>query len=142
MLTLGEKISDLRKERKMTQEALAKNLNITKATISRWENDSIIPNKIFLEKIADIFNTTCSYLLGETDDSKSKKEKDLSDVTKVSYSDLDDPQSAMEFILKQPAMMAFGGYRLDLMDEEEIVEFAQNMLSLMKMAAERYKNKK
>lgn len=142
MLTLGEKISDIRKEKKISQEELASKLNITKATISRWENNVIVPNTIFLEKIAEILNTSVSYLLGETDNAEVEQKKDLSDVTRVSYSDLDDPQAAMEFILKQPAMMAFGGYRLDLMSEEEIVEFAQQMLSLMKLAAERYKNKK
>lgn len=140
--SFGDRLQELRKDKKITQETIANMLNTTRATYSRWETNTHQPSQEATLQLAKILDTTVSYLIGETDNPSKPQKKDLSDVTEVSYSDLDDPQRAMEFILKQPTMMAFGGYRLDLMDEDEIVEFAQQMLSLMKMAAERYKNKK
>lgn len=139
---LGNRIQELRKDMGITQQQMADKLNITKGAVSGYEIGRREPSNDILIKIANILGTSTDYLLGETNIVEKKQKKELSDVTQVSYNDLDDPQAAMEFILKQPTMMAFGGYRLDLMEEEEIVEFAQQMLSLMKLAAERYKSKK
>lgn len=38
LLSIGETIRKLRKERNLTQEELAEQLNITSQAISKWEN--------------------------------------------------------------------------------------------------------
>ena len=43
MKTLGNKISTLRKERGLTQSALAEKLNISAQAISKWETDQAAP---------------------------------------------------------------------------------------------------
>lgn len=43
METLGKKITTLRSKKFMSQEDLAKALNVTRQTISRWETDNIVP---------------------------------------------------------------------------------------------------
>lgn len=66
MVVLGEKIKILRVSRKMTQSELAKKLNVTKSTISSYENDSRQPSYEVLIKISSLFNVTIdSLLMGE-----------------------------------------------------------------------------
>ena len=55
---------------------------------------------------------------------------------------LDTPEEALKFILQQPAFMAYGGYDLNQLSEEEIIELANDMLLAMKIALEKKKRKK
>lgn len=66
MVVLGEKIKTLRVSRNMTQSELAKRLNVTKSTVSSYENDSRQPSYEVLIKISSLFNVTIdSLLIGE-----------------------------------------------------------------------------
>lgn len=74
----GERVQLERKEKKLSQEQLAKNLKITKQALSRIErgqNKSI--NKEHLRFLADFFQCTKDYLLGRSNDRK-KTEDNLS----------------------------------------------------------------
>lgn len=44
MDSFGEKIRELRKIRKLTQEQLAERCGVSTSCVSRWENDSLQPN--------------------------------------------------------------------------------------------------
>ncbi|WP_273399142.1 helix-turn-helix domain-containing protein, partial [Traorella massiliensis] len=44
MKTLGTKIAEYRKLKKMTQEELASKLNVSSQAVSKWENDLSIPD--------------------------------------------------------------------------------------------------
>lgn len=67
-MTFGERLKDLRKKRSLTQSQLGEKLNVTKASISGYENDTRSPDRETLVKIAEIFNVTTDYLLGRTED--------------------------------------------------------------------------
>ena len=54
LLELGENIQKLRKERKITQEALAKMANISRATLSKLENGNIA--QVSIVTLNDILN--------------------------------------------------------------------------------------
>lgn len=60
---LGEKIRELRLSRKMSQVELAKALNVTKQSVSNWENNNILPSIDMLRKIALYFSCSSDYLL-------------------------------------------------------------------------------
>lgn len=60
---LGDKIKDLRTSYSLNQVELAKNLHVSKQTISNWENNNIPPSVDTLIRIADYFNVTTDYLL-------------------------------------------------------------------------------
>ena len=67
MASLGERIRQLREESEMTGEQLGKKLNVSKQSISKWENDTSNPDIDTIRKIASIFNTTVDYLSGDSD---------------------------------------------------------------------------
>ncbi len=54
----------LRKEKKITQEEMAKILNITQRTYSGYELSQTEPNIETLCKLADYFNVSIDYLVG------------------------------------------------------------------------------
>ncbi|WP_423237082.1 helix-turn-helix domain-containing protein [Clostridium peptidivorans] len=49
------------------------------------------------------------------------------------------PEAAMQFILKQPAVMGFGGFDVNKMRDEEIIEFANELLNQLKLISYKYK---
>ena len=58
MVLLGKKIKKLRTSCNMTQEEFAKRLNISKSTVSSYENDSRLPSYDILIRISKLFNVT------------------------------------------------------------------------------------
>ena len=61
---LGEQIKKLRMNKGMSQVQLAEKLNVTKQSVSNWENEYIMPSVDMLIKIANFFNVSTDYLLG------------------------------------------------------------------------------
>ena len=45
-MTLDEIIKEVRKELNVTQEQLARDLNVSFATLSRWENNHNVPSRL------------------------------------------------------------------------------------------------
>ena len=58
MQTIGEKISELRKGKKMTQEQLAEIMHVSSQAVSKWENDLSIPDLPILIQLADYFQVS------------------------------------------------------------------------------------
>ena len=54
-MEFNEKLLSLRKEKGMSQEKLAKSLNVTRQTISKWELNQTVPDMSKLVKIARLF---------------------------------------------------------------------------------------
>lgn len=83
-MTLGEKLSKLRKEYNYTQEQLAGILGVSRQSISKWESDIAYPETDKLIKLGKLFECSMDYLLNEniteknvtnTDDTASLLEK-------------------------------------------------------------------
>ncbi|MGG3210594.1 helix-turn-helix transcriptional regulator [Geobacillus stearothermophilus] len=74
---LGDRLRKLRQEKKLTQEELGKKINVTKVSISGYENGNRTPDTETLQKLADFFNVTTDYLLGRTDDPTPPEQDDI-----------------------------------------------------------------
>lgn len=61
---LAERIFELRKKHRLTQEELAKKLGLTPQSVSRWENGQSRPDVAMLPQIAAIFDTDIDALFG------------------------------------------------------------------------------
>ena len=62
--TLGQKIGSLRREKEWTQEELAEKLDISRQSVSKWENDVSCPDIMLLPEISKLFGVTVDALLG------------------------------------------------------------------------------
>lgn len=63
-LKTGEVISKKRKELGLTQNQLARSLNISFQAVSKWENNTAYPDIEMLPRLAATLNTTVDALLG------------------------------------------------------------------------------
>ncbi len=63
-MTLGNRIAELRKEKGMTQDALAKELGVSNQAVSKWEANQSCPDIQLLPQIADLFSVTLDSLFG------------------------------------------------------------------------------
>lgn len=62
-MSLGSKLSRLRKENNYTQEQLAELLGVSRQAISKWESDAAYPETDKLIQISDLFRCPLDYLL-------------------------------------------------------------------------------
>jgi len=61
------RLRELMDERKVTQQTLAEETELTRQAISQYSDGSVLPNIDRLLKIANYFNVSCDYMLGNTD---------------------------------------------------------------------------
>lgn len=64
----GEKLKAIRKSKRLTQLDLSIRLNVSKGTISAYEQGLSYPSIETLVKICEILDTSSDYLLGISDD--------------------------------------------------------------------------
>lgn len=75
---LGDRISELRESRGLSQVELAKRIGKSKQSISNWENNNVLPSIEMLMCLSRLFNVSCDYLL-ELDDRRYLEADGLSD---------------------------------------------------------------
>lgn len=73
MENLGDRIKQLRFQKNLTVEQLAKQIGVAKSAISFWENNINEPKANYISKLATVFNVSTDYLLGLEDDFGNKK---------------------------------------------------------------------
>lgn len=73
-MTLGKRLKNIREENGLTQEELAKKMDISQRTISSWECDRNIPDMNTYKRLCEIYDCTIAYLTGT-------KERELGDIS-------------------------------------------------------------
>ena len=63
-MNIGNNILSLRKQKNITQDALAAELGVTAAAVSKWEKGYTLPDILMLCALADFFEVTTDELLG------------------------------------------------------------------------------
>lgn len=88
----ANRLEALRKSHKLSQEELAKQLNIDRTSIVHYENSKSgrIPRPETLRQIADFFDVSIDYLLDRTDERNLSVEEEtfLSDTDALSLNEL------------------------------------------------------
>ena len=64
-MTFGEKLYRLRTEQGMSQEALARKLDVSRQAISRWELGEVVPDTANVLAVSRLFHVSTDYLLQE-----------------------------------------------------------------------------
>ncbi len=63
-MMFGERIKELRLNLGLNQVEFSKLLNVTKQSVSNWENNNILPSIDMLINISKKFSVSADYLLG------------------------------------------------------------------------------
>lgn len=61
-MSIGERITALRKERNLSQADLARLMEVSRQAVSKWENDQTSPDTIKLIQLADVLDTEVEFL--------------------------------------------------------------------------------
>jgi len=62
-MTVGEKITKIRKENNLTQEQFAEIMQVSRQSVSKWELNTVYPDTEKLIRISKLFNCSLDYLL-------------------------------------------------------------------------------
>lgn len=81
-MTLGEKIYELRTQHNLSQGDLANDLNVSRQSISKWENGNSTPDLEKIVKLAEIFNVSLDELIKN----EEKEETNINTLEQVSAS--------------------------------------------------------
>lgn len=65
-MTFGKRMSETRKQKKMSQDELAKAIGAISVTVGRYERDEVKPSIEVAAKIADVLEVSLDYLAGNT----------------------------------------------------------------------------
>ena len=65
MESFGKKLSELRKQKGLSQEQLATDLNVSQSSISNYESGATKPDTDILQKIAEYFEVPVAYFFSD-----------------------------------------------------------------------------
>ena len=80
---LNENIKNCRKNKGLTQEEVAVRLNVVRQTVSKWEKGYSVPDAEMLKKIADLFETDVSKILGSTIETKENTDEIAEQLSRI-----------------------------------------------------------
>lgn len=66
-MTFGERLFELRKHANLTQEQLAELLEVSRQSVSKWEQDKAYPEMTRLIFLSDYFQVSLDYLMRGTE---------------------------------------------------------------------------
>lgn len=109
-MSIGEKIQILRKNRSISQEHLATELEVSRQAISKWENDESLPSIDKIVLLSQFFGVTTDYLL--CDDSSNVEDEEVH--VHENHNGLPQLNSVVEMIKKKGNIVGYviSGYGL------------------------------
>lgn len=143
----GANIKKIRESKKIGVNELSRLSGVNASYISALERDEKKnPSVNILEKLALALEVSIDDImksesftyneLSELDKNVTvlKEECDLYETGEFKTA-----EAAMQFILKQPAIMGYGGFDANQLSSEEIVQFANELLSQLQLLGLKYK---
>lgn len=62
IMSVGERITELRKLQNMSQGALAETVGVSRQAVSKWENGTSLPDSMKMIMLAEVLDTDIEYL--------------------------------------------------------------------------------
>ena len=135
---LPGRLKALRYECNETQQDVAEFLNVQRATYSAYERGNILPPYDKIKKLADYFDVSVDYLMGETNFRKPEKPKGSADV------DLLNINNAVRLMLDElsdsSAPVNVDGVPLDSLARDMLKNALQNCLNIGEMVSKQSKS--
>ena len=130
MKDFSDRIKELRSEYNLTLDELAEELDISKSTISRYENNIRIPNADFVKKVSDFFNVSSDYILGKTN---------IKNPHTGNMYEFDSTEEAINFILENNLIIDVEGFDTNKLNTKEKEMFAQELANQIKLLGYKYR---
>lgn len=111
----------------INRKELSERLKIPYMTLSDWYNAVTYPRIDKIEMLADFFNINKSDLIED-------KKDNIPDTFNT-------PEEAMDFLLNQAVIMGFNGLDISKLSEDEQLNYANEVLEMMKLVSLKYKDK-
>ena len=96
-MNLGDRITSLRKQKNMSQTDLSKAVGLSREIIGRYERNEALPSVEVAKKIANIFEVSLDYLVGEGINASFDK-KNLKRIEDIEHLDEDTKKYLYFFI--------------------------------------------
>ena len=77
-MTFGERLYELRKSKNISQEEMAELLDVSRQSISKWENDKAYPEMTRLLFMSEYFDVSLDYLMRGTEEDENRKDVSVS----------------------------------------------------------------
>lgn len=133
-MCLAKNLKFLRLKHNFSQDEIAEKFGYKSyTTVQKWEMGVAEPSVDKLRELAKLYNVSMNDLL--TRDLEQDGESFDSSIP----AHFENAQEAMEFIIRQPMVANFGGYDLDLMSDEEIMDMAEDLADMLKIMAKKHK---
>lgn len=129
MTRLSEILSNRMKELRLSAEQVADYCGVNKATVYRWLNGEVDNmRRANIASLSKILRLDPALIVGNLD------EEDSTPVFLTA-------QQAVQYILEQPLVADFGGYDLDKMTDEQKINFATEVASMIQVMSKHYPRK-
>lgn len=139
-------LKKLRKDKKITQEGLAKIIGVERSTIGKYESTSTIPSPDVLGKLADYFDVTVDYLLGrEAEEKNTFKQSDDEYDSQLSTKDKKDVAKRLEDMIKEidfEGALMFNGEPMDEETKELVIAALEDSIKYANMMNKKKSKKK
>lgn len=89
-MNLSENLKKLRREKNLSQEQLAKMINVSRQAVSKWESGKTYPDIDNLILLRDIFNVTLDDLIINESKIKDEETIEINDLPNNNYIELDE----------------------------------------------------
>lgn len=131
-MTFGDRLRKLRKQQDLTQEQVAKNLNIVRSTYAYYETGKTSPDFNTVVRLARLFNVTTDYLLNAAPINPT-----LNDKTVNAYTTSTKKTLGTEWTLRESEQKLLIAFRyLDKGQQNEYLK------SIERSASERYEQRR
>ena len=131
MITFGQRLKELRTLKRLTQQQLADVFYLNKSSISRYENNSQIPENELLQKIADYFEVSVDYLLGRTKEQSPPNNEFKPELNKRDKKDIE--KTLNEFKEGSKGTLMLDGEIVDEETETLLWKSIENILEIAKL---------
>lgn len=108
-IKLADKLVELRKENKLSQEALAEKLGLSRQAISKWERAEASPDTDNLIALATLYGISLDELLGNQPVKEEKNDKTTIDLTEKQIKGKNNLTKAPLLLLAAVAVYVVGG---------------------------------
>lgn len=131
---IGDNVRRIRNNRGFSMDKIRELTGLSKSTISELETNKSNPTSDTLQKIADALDVDITDFYADLDDNSNKNStpKEIPD-------EFSTPEDAIKFILEQNVIMGFGGFDVNKMSDDDVLEFANELLNQLRLLSYKYK---